>query len=840
MDGGSAYGIGNTLSVTGITTTGSGTHTEGVVEVTKIYDNVGDVIKVIGVGSATYKPYNQLYRITGIATGSDTRVTVAAASSLSSSVITSETLGVGSTLTTGSYFYLTGESKSVSAFDYTIAGVATVTTVGSHGFAVDNKVTITGAAQTQYNGSFVVTKVNSLTQFEANLGVGTLAPTASGTIFALPEGMTSHDGNITAENENLAGRMIPTYAGITTTISSAIANASTDQVYLTNVGDLDVLIGDYLQVGGELMRVKTTTTGSNPIRVFRGVLGSKATSHSLNSTIKRVRIDPIELRRHSIIRASGHTFEYVGFGPGNYSTAFPDKQDRAISVDEELLSQSAKREGGINFYTGMNDKGISYSGNKRLSTITGREEIFDTPVQSFEGEDVTQVPNLNVVEPVEVIASRSISVEGGPDNKVASKINGPLIVNNKVTVNSPKGLESNNIFIQGDATVSRKFTVGIATPSLAGNPGDVVYNANPAAGGYVGWIYTSDNAWRRFGSVRIAEGSDDVVFDTVGIGTTGPGDCTLKVGSGTSVFCVDGNGVGIGTTANAYKLSIVGGGVSVTGAVVAAAFTGDGSGLTNLQNDSLFSTAGVGTGIFPVDLLNVGIGTTRPEQNIDLTVGAVGSSGTSLLVNGNANITGILTVSNVFVSGIVTATNFDINSSDGLINAGIVTTTVLNVGIGGTIITTVDSVGVGSVGIGSTQPTAALDINGHTKFKTYSENVAALSIASNEVTVDLSEAQSFTLTASDDVNAFVLTNPPSGSTSFTIKILQDSTGSRSVGIDTFKDTGGNSIPIYWLEGVVPIVTTTADKTDIYSFKTFDGDNVTSAGFYGVVGGQNFS
>ena len=77
---------------------------------------------------------------------------------------------------------------------------------------------------------FVVTKVNSSTQFEANLGVGTLAPTATGTIFALPEGFTSNNGNITAENENLAGRMIPTYAGITTTISSAIANASTDQV----------------------------------------------------------------------------------------------------------------------------------------------------------------------------------------------------------------------------------------------------------------------------------------------------------------------------------------------------------------------------------------------------------------------------------------------------------------------------------------------------------------------------------------------------------------------------------------------------------------------------------
>ena len=85
---------------------------------------------------------------------------------------------------------------------------------------MDRAVTISGAGQTQYNGSFVVTKVNSLTSFEANLGVSTLAPTATGTIFALPEGISSNDGNITVEDENIAGRMIPTYAGITTTLSN--------------------------------------------------------------------------------------------------------------------------------------------------------------------------------------------------------------------------------------------------------------------------------------------------------------------------------------------------------------------------------------------------------------------------------------------------------------------------------------------------------------------------------------------------------------------------------------------------------------------------------------------
>ena len=133
-----------------------------------------------------------------------------------------------------------------------------------------------------------------------------------------------------------------------------------------------------------------------------------------------------------------------------------------------------------------------------------------------------------------------------------------------------------------------------------------------------------------------------------------------------------------------------------------------------------------------------------------------------------------------------------------------------------------------------------LDVGGHTKFTTYSEVVASPSISVNEITFDLSTAQSFTITASDDITAFVLSNVPSGSTSFTVKILQDSTGSRSVGIDTFKDGSGTAIPVFWPGGVLPIVTPTADRSDIYSFKTFDGDNITTSGLYGVVGGQNFA
>ena len=69
MDGGSAYGIGNTMNVVGIATTGDTGHTPAVVEVTDIYDNVGDVVRLTGVSSETYNQYNDLYRISEINVG---------------------------------------------------------------------------------------------------------------------------------------------------------------------------------------------------------------------------------------------------------------------------------------------------------------------------------------------------------------------------------------------------------------------------------------------------------------------------------------------------------------------------------------------------------------------------------------------------------------------------------------------------------------------------------------------------------------------------------------------------------------------------------------------------
>jgi len=842
MDGGSAYGVGNTLTVAGVAqTTG---FSEAVVRVDSVYSNVGDTVKVIGISSEGYSKFNDLYRITSV-TSDRTFNAVSVNNNVNRSV-----LGLGVTACAEAYGYLTGESIRVSGLTYDhTSGIATVTSSNAHGLAVDQKVKLTGANQSQYNGDFIVTEIlDDLSlptySFSVRIGVGTASPSATGTIFAYREGVSSNDGIITIDNENLNGRMVANYAGITTTLSATISSPSDENISLSGIAQLDVNIGDYLAIEDEIVRIKTTVTGLNPLTVFRGVLGTRRKAHAANSVVRKIFINPVEFRRHSIIRASGHTFEYVGFGPGNYSTALPDKQDRQISADEELLAQSTKREGGINFYTGMNDKGISYSGNKKLSTITGSEEIFDTPIKTITGEDISNVPALNVISPVEGSFSRSIRVEGGADNKVASEFNGPLIVNNKITSNSPKGIEANSLFLQGDATVSRKQTVGISTPVLSGNPGDVVYYANPDEGGYVGWIYTQANDWRRFGNVSLSKDLDISTLDKLGIGATSVLNSLLRVGS--DIFTVNEDGVGIGTTASGYSLNVIGD-ANISGIITASEFVGSGQYLTNL-NAAATGWDNATDALYNSDLnKNVGIGTTIPR--FVLEIGSVGQTTKTFQVNGKSEFTDTLTANAVSVGGTLTAlgTYTIDNVSSGLIRAsqisvGTQTPTELasfQVGSGSDLLV-VDS--NGQLGIGTTAPRANVDILGHARIRTQSEDSRTVNSVSGEVTLDLGLAQTFYVGGgAGNITDFIVANPPHGSSTFTL-VVTNTNPPKSIAIDSFKmQSNGATVDVKWPGGVVPIVTNAANAVDIYSFKILNGQTLeTQRVLYGVIGGQNFS
>jgi hypothetical protein len=833
MDGGSSYSVGDVLSVVGVATTSG--YSLAQVDVTAIYNNVGDTVRVSGVSSETYSAFNNLYRITEVAVGAATSFRVQSATEIP---YWNSSSGIGQTVTSNALVYLSGESIRITSLDYdNTIGIATVTTQNEHGLKIDSKIKIVGANESLFNGDFIITENVSANIFKIKVGINDSPQTATGTLYAYREGLSSNSGVITVDNENLNGRMIPNYAGITTTLYSAISDPFTDQITLKGIDKLDIKIGDYLTIDDEIVRVKSTVpsgiSAGSPISVFRGVLGSKPTQHENNSVVRRILPQPVELRRHSISRASGHTFEYVGYGPGNYSTALPERQDRQISAQEELLSQSTRKDGGINFYTGMNDKGISYSGNKKLSTVTGQEEIFDTPIQTITGEDIGSLPSINVITPIEGYFGRTIRVDGGVDGKATSQFNGPVIFTNKLTSTSSKGIEANSLYLQGDSVVSRKYTVGISTPTSAGNPGDIVYYENPSRSGYVGWIYTAENDWYRFGNISISKNSNLAIFDQVGIATISPEDNLLLINSDLTQVSVNNSGdVGIATTANGFKLN-VNGNVNISGTCYAGYLSGDGSQIFNLSLPASGWTL-ISGGLYNTYLTNVGIGTSLPSYNLE--VGTPGTGNTDLYVHNEARFAGIINANNVSISGILTSTSFNLNSSSGQIISGIVTSTNLVVGTAGTVFKTVNS----NIGIGTLSPRAKLDIEGSVRFKTYSEEVGLATITANVVTLDLSRAQNFDILLFNNISYFKIVNPPTDSTTFTVKITQNSDGGYLANLEDFRDIGLNSIPIRWPGGnVAPIVTSTANRTDIYSFRIFKGSSLATSGIYAVVVGQNF-
>ena len=268
----------------------------------------------------------------------------------------------------------------------------------------------------------------------------------------------------------------------------------------------------------------------------------------------------------------------------------------------------------------------------------------------------------------------------------------------------------------------------------------------------------------------------------------------------------------------------------VDGEVYANLFTGDGSGLRNLSNDSKW--AGITT-YYPIGL-GVGVGTTAPDVNYSLTVGSPGTGKTDLFVYNKSVFSGqveFTTGSGLEINtGVSTSEQFTDLITPVVKSTGIVTTTSI-------VVNTDTLVSSGtSIGIGTTALSADLDIDGSTRLKTYHEVLKTISSNSGIAIIDLIETQTFTITQTEDITEFTLTNVPTNSTTaFTLKITNDSTTARSITVDNFKTPGGSVIDVYWPGGVVPTVTQT-QAVDIYSFMTLDGGST----LYGAINGQNFS
>ena len=207
-----------------------------------------------------------------------------------------------------------------------------------------------------------------------------------------------------------------------------------------------------------------------------------------------------ELRRYSILRASGHTFEYLGFGPGNYSTAFPSTQVEVLTPAQVRLSQSLKESAGVAYYSGVNSDGELFVGNQVINPVTGQITNEDIAQLNVLGEEGTTIETFS-----EVVLTDKLTVIGGASNQLESVFSGPVTFQKKVTA-SDQIQSLNYTYSNDDGTVLRNTFLaeddGTGNPTVtagtAFNTGDLCYNVDWTPGTFMGWIYDA-GVWYKFG-----------------------------------------------------------------------------------------------------------------------------------------------------------------------------------------------------------------------------------------------------------------------------------------------------------------------------------------------------
>jgi hypothetical protein len=463
VDNGSGYAVGDTVTVRGVPFHAPGTNATATVSA--IDNRLGDAIQVVGVGSTAY---NGLFRI--------------------ASVPNSKTItyaGTASGVSTGGFFYHVGIATNVVNITHdALSGIATVLLTSDIGLRSGDQIVIAGCTgfSTIYNGThFVSERVGYGSSLRVNIGVTSNAPAYAGVA-------TAHGTGISIRGR---GRGIPIYDGVTTRLTSGITTTTTS-ISLANTSMLKR--GDYLLIEDEIVRISNTGATS----IIRGVLGSNAVPHDTNVAVRRINVLPVENRRYSILRASGHTFEYLGYGPGNYSTAMPQAQDRVLDDNAVLLAQSVQTRGGLVVYTGMNDTGDFYIGKSKINAVTGLSGAAGGISDAASSEKTTYA----------TLTVDDLTV----NNNFYSK------GNTEVVDIALKGNRAGDIA----QTVYVGIQAGDTCPSSATD--NILLRTTFTRGGYIGWVRTNEaNAsvrWKRWGKISHECSSDHYVFDKIGIGVT--------------------------------------------------------------------------------------------------------------------------------------------------------------------------------------------------------------------------------------------------------------------------------------------------------------------------------
>ena len=488
LSGGSGYTNGETLYFDSATIGGSAS-ANLTIATAGISTNIGDVVQLTGIGTTS----DGYYRIASVP--AKNQIAVAHT-------------GGDPVIILGSYALPLGPSikvSSVTTYD-SVTGISTVTCSGAHGLFAGNRFRFIDSNKNNL-GDYLVKERVGVNTFTIHTG-----SSVGSADYILRHGISANDAVSDSTNENLGTRSITLYGNDYLTLVGDITASGTALAVSSPSSGIGTLarfpLGSHIQVGAEIMRITSSTlsgSGNNEITVLRGQLGTVVTEHKAGSLIKKIKPIPTEVRRPAIARASGHTFEYLGFGPGNYSTGLPQVQVKSLNEREVFLAQSQEKAGGIIVYTGMNNDGDFYIGNKRVSSATGQERTFDAPIPTTTGEETSI---LSAVFD-EVVVKERLKVEGGNSGTVLSQFDGPVTFNGETKFNNV--IKSNN-----DVTTSGQVEITNTTQSTSKDTGALVIDGGVGIEKDVYINGTLNCSTVAFGNIQLAQTTDNTIDTSSG------------------------------------------------------------------------------------------------------------------------------------------------------------------------------------------------------------------------------------------------------------------------------------------------------------------------------------
>jgi hypothetical protein len=483
---------GGTVTSVDITSPGSG-YSSGTLylDTTKIGGAANATITVATSGISTN--IGQVVQFTGVGTITDTYARIV-------SVPSGNTISIARTsgdqyVGTGQYAFLVGPSAGISTIVYnSTVGVATFTTTQAHGLLAGNRFRVLTSTNNNV-GDYIVKEASTTTTFSATTNNPLTSPSiASG--FILKHGLSANDAVSDSTGENIGVRDVPIFGSEILTLNATLTNSASDTSFsvisTAGIGTYKRFpLGSYIQIDAEIMRVASSTlsgVANDKLTVLRGALGTNVAAHTIGSLIRRINPIAIEFRRPSILRASGQTFEYLGYGPGNYSTGLPQVQVKTLSEREAFLVQSQQRSAGVVVYTGMNNDGDFFIGNTKYSASSGEQTTFAIPTPSVTGQD----PNRLSVIYDEVTVRERLLVQGGNSGTILSQFNGPVTFDKELKMNGTVTVAS----LIKETNTSDSTTATNGSVVLSGGVG-ILKNANVGANisvggtsGFTGKVFT--------------------------------------------------------------------------------------------------------------------------------------------------------------------------------------------------------------------------------------------------------------------------------------------------------------------------------------------------------------